>query len=108
MARQETSLEAQVIAECLRLLGRGKRQVVAARTRWGCSAGELPGLLDYLRRHLRGVREETFANFEAKNQEPYPVRPDLDRSGDLICLPDDECDEIFKSGGWGRFRELYP
>lgn len=101
--------EREALSACLERLYLGERQVVRATTR---SGAHLPGseekLVSYLRESLE-IREDTLADFVAKNRERHPVEPDLNPGGRLICLNDEEFQRVFSdSGGWDRFRRTFP
>jgi len=102
--------ERDVLAVCLDCLYLGDEQVVRSLTRSGLPPP--PGderMLSYLRENLEGLGEETLADFLAKNREHYPVEPDLNPGGRLICVDDAEFHHIFRDGeGWGRFRREFP
>ena len=102
--------EQEVLAVCLGHLYIGSRQVVRSLTRSGL---HLPAdeerALSYMRENFEGLSEETLADFFAKNREQYPVEPDFNPGGSLICLSDEEFQHVFRDGeGWERFRQTFP
>lgn len=102
--------EREVLAACLERLYLGDRQVVRSLTRSGL---QMPSgderMLSYLRENLEGLREETLADFLAKNHDHHPVEPDLNPGGRLTCVDDGEFHHIFRDGkGWERFRRTFP
>lgn len=101
--------EQEVLAACLARLHLGKRQVVRSMTRSGLQVPAGERMLSYLREHLEGLEEETLADLLTKNREQYPVEPDLNPGGRLICVGDEEFEHIFRDGdGWTRFRLEFP
>lgn len=102
--------EREVLAVCLEHLYLGDGQVVRFLTRSGLPPppGELQALL-HLRRNLEGLDGETLDDFLAKNREQHPVEPDLNPSGRLTGVNDEEFLHIFRDGeGWDRFRRTFP
>jgi hypothetical protein len=73
---------------------------------WLCrSATEVPGEVSayFLRGKLKGLSEETLADFLAKNGESHPVEPDLALGEGFHCLSDEEIERVyvpFGTGGW--------
>ena len=102
--------EREVLAVCLGHLYIGSRQVVRSLTRSGL---HLPADEEraraYMRENLEGFREETLVDFFAKNREQYPIEPDFNPGGMLICLSDEEFRHVFRDReGWERFRQTFP
>jgi hypothetical protein len=102
--------EQEVLAVCLDHLCIGSRQVVRSLTRSGL---RLPAdeerALFYMRENFERLSEETLADFFAKNREQYPVEPDFNPGGRLICLSNEEFRHVFRDGeGWERFRRTFP
>ena len=101
--------EQEVLAACLAQLHLGERQVVRSLTRSGLQVPPDERMLSYLRENLERLDEETLADFLAKNREQYPVEPDLNPGGRLVCLRDEEFEHIFRDmDGWARFRLEFP
>jgi len=101
--------EREVLAACLVRLHLGERQVVRSLTRSGLQSPADNRMLSYLRNNLEGLEEETLNDFLAKNRTPYPVEPDLNPGGRLICVGEEEFEHIFRDGdGWARFRREFP
>jgi hypothetical protein len=102
--------EREVLDAGLRRLYLGERQVVRSMTRSGASLpddGER--LTSYLRENLGDVSEETLEDFAVKNREQHPVEPDLNPEGALVCLGDEEFQQVFRDAdGWDRFRQTFP
>ena len=102
--------EQEVLTVCLARLHLGERQVVRSMTRSGL---QMPGgderMLSCIRENLDGLREETLADFLAKNREQHPVESDFNPGGRLVCVGVEEFEHIFRDGdGWTRFREEFP
>jgi hypothetical protein len=101
--------EQEVLAACLAQLHLGERQVVRSLTRSGLQVPADERMLSYLREHLGGLEEETLADFLTKNREQHPVEPDLNPGGRLICVGEEEFEQIFGDAeGWDRFRLQFP
>jgi hypothetical protein len=101
--------EQEVLAACFARLHLGERQVVRSMTRSGLQVPADERMISYLRELFEGLEEETLADFLTKNHEQYPVEPDLNPGGRLICVGDGEFEHIFRDGdGWTRFRLEYP
>jgi hypothetical protein len=101
--------EQEVLVACLARLHLGERQVVRSMTRSGLQVPPDERMLSYLREHFEGLEEETLADFLTKNREQYPVAPDLNPGGRLICVGDEEFEHIFRdTDGWTRFRQKFP
>ena len=101
--------EQAVLRACLSRLHLGERQVVRSLTRSGLQMPADERMLSYLRENLEGLEEETLADFLAKNREPYPVEPDFNPKGRLICVGNEEFEQIFRDAdGWTRFRQKFP
>jgi hypothetical protein len=101
--------EQEVLIVCLARLHLGERQVVRSLTRSGLQVPADERMLSYLRENLGGLEEETLADFLAKNREQHPIEPDLNPGGRLLCVGDEEFEQIFRDGdGWARFRREFP
>jgi hypothetical protein len=101
--------EQEVLAACLARLHLGEKQVVRSLTRSGLQTPADERMLSYLRETFEGLEEETLADFLAKNREQHPISPDLNPGGRLICVGDEEFENIFRDGdGWVRFRLEFP
>ncbi len=102
--------ERKVLDACLGHLYVGAGQVVRSLTVSGLRGEVDEGrMLSYLREKLVGLREETLADFLAKNRERHPVEPDFDQEGRLVCLDDEKFHHVFRDGeGWERFRRMFP
>ncbi len=102
--------EQEVLAVCLGRLHLGASQVVRSLTRSGLPPpGDEERVLSYLRENLEGLGEETLADFLIKNREQHPVEPDLNPGRRLVCVNDEEFQQIFRDGeGWERFRQTFP
>ena len=101
--------EQEVLIVCLARLHLGERQVVRSLTRSGLLVPADERMLSYLRENLGGLEEETLADFLAKNREQHPIEPDLNPGGRLLCVGDEEFEQIFRDGdGWARFRREFP
>ena len=101
--------EQEVLIVCLARLHLGERQVVRSLTRSGLQVPADERMLSYLRENLGGLEEETLADFLAKNREQHPIEPDLNPGGRLLCVGDEEFEQIFRDGdGWARFRRDFP
>jgi hypothetical protein len=105
--------EADVLRLCLSRIGSSSKQVVQDHTYLGLtepsSAEALERTANYLRTNLKGLREETLADFLEKNREPHPVAPPLTLEGQLLPMSDADISHIFRDDkGWTRFREMYP
>lgn len=49
------------------------------------------------------------AGFLDKNRTPYPIEPDLNPGGRLVCVDDKEFGHMFRDrDGWTRFRQQFP
>ncbi len=102
--------EQEVLIACLAQLHLGERQVVRSMTRSGLHmSSDEERMLSHMRENLDSLREETLADFLAKNREQHQVEPDLNPGGRLICVGDEEFEHIFRDGdGWARFRREFP
>jgi hypothetical protein len=101
--------EQEVLMACLAQLHLGERQVVRSLTRSGLQTPADERILLYLRKNLEGLDEETLTDFLAQNREQYPIEPDLNPGGRLICVGDEEFEHIFRDrDGWTRFRRTFP
>ncbi len=101
--------EQEVLRACLARLHLGGRQVVRSLTRSGLQVPGDERMLSYLRENLQGLDEETLNDFLAKSREQYPIEPDLNPGGGLVCVGDEEFEHIFRDGeGWARFRRGFP
>jgi hypothetical protein len=98
--------EREVLTIYLNHLGVGERQVVRSLTHRGIDGGiDEERTLSHVRQDLTDLCEETLADFLTKNRERYPVDPDLNPEGRLICLDE----ELFKtSDAWHRFHQAFP
>ena len=100
--------EQEVLTACLTRLHLGERQVVRSLTRSGLQTPADERMLSYLRENLEGLDEETLNDFLAKNREPHPIEPDLNPAGRLVCVGDEEFEQIFRDrDGWARFRREF-
>jgi hypothetical protein len=90
--------EQEVLAACLTRLHLGERQIVRSMTRRGLQVPADERMLSYLREHLEGLEEQMLADFLAKNREQYPVEPNLNPGGRLICVGDEEFGHIRRDG----------
>ncbi len=101
--------EQEVLRACLPQLHLGERQVVRSLTRSGLQVPADERMLSYLHGNLEGLDGETLDDFLAKNREQYPIEPDLNPGGRLVCVGDEEFEHIFRDGdGWARFRQEFP
>lgn len=103
--------EREVIAACLDYLGVGERQIVDAMTSHGDHGiGDDEEDLYHARENtLPDFSRETLIDFLAKNRRSYPVDPDLNPEGRLICLSEEETRHILRDeDGWDRLRSAYP
>jgi hypothetical protein len=101
--------EREVLTACLAQLHLGKSQVVRSLTRSGLQTPADERMLSYLRENLEGLDEEALTDFLAKNGVQYPVEPDLNPGGRLVCVGDEEFENIFRDAdGWARFRQEFP
>jgi hypothetical protein len=102
--------EREVLSVCLGKLYLGDGQVVRSLTRSGADVPrDEERLAAYVRENLVGVGEETLDDFLSKNREQYPIEPDLNPGGCLICLDDEEFQRMFSDAdSWDRFREKFP
>jgi len=101
--------EQEALTACLAQLHLGERQVVRSLTRSGLQKPADERIFSYLRKNLEGLDEETLTDFLAKNREQYPIEPDLNPGGRLICVGDEEFEHIFRDrDGWTRFRRVFP
>jgi hypothetical protein len=109
MCNGTLSDEQEVLAACLTRLHLGERQVVRSMTRSGLQVPAEEQMLSYLREHLEGLEEGSLADFLTKNRTPYPVEPDLNPGGRLICVGEEAFEHIFRDAeGWARFRQQFP
>jgi hypothetical protein len=82
---------------------------VRSLTRSGLQVPPEERMLTYSREHFEGLEKETLADFLAKNREQYPVEPDLNPGGRLICVGHEEFEHIFRDAeGWTHFRQKFP
>jgi hypothetical protein len=66
-------------------------------------------MLSCLRENLEGVDVETLEDFLQKNREQHPIEPDLNPCGRLVCVGEEEFEQIFRDeDGWARFRRRFP
>jgi hypothetical protein len=101
--------EQEALTACFAQLHLGERQVVRSVTRSGLQVPGDERMLSYLRENLEGLDEEALTDFLAKNREQYPIGPDLNPGGRLVCVGDEEFEHIFRDGdGWARFRRAFP
>ncbi len=105
--------EAALLRTCLYDLGIGARQVV--RTHTGLdritvgAEPEVSRLVAYFKDGLKGVQTETLTDFFLKNNQPYPIEPQLTLDGQLVCVTAARLKRIFRDDeGWNRFRKAYP
>jgi hypothetical protein len=71
--------------------------------------GWSPEELHFQHPYLTFGGEETLTDFLAKNREQHPVGSDLNPGGRLVCVGDEEFDNIFRDrDGWDRFRQEFP
>ncbi len=62
-----------------------------------------------MRQGLKGVADDTLADYLAKNRSAHPVEPGLVLDRQLICVSSEELQDIFcDRDGWQRFRQRYP
>jgi hypothetical protein len=101
--------EQEALTACFAQLHLGERQVVRSMTRSGLQVPGDERMLSYLRENLEGLDEEALTDFLAKNREQYPIGPDLNPGGRLVCVGDEEFEHNFRDGdGWARFRREFP
>ena len=101
--------EQEVLTACLAQLHLGDKQVVRSLTRSGLQVPDDKRMLSYLRDNLERLDDETLNDFLAKNHEQYPIEPDLNPGGRLVCVGDEEFEHFFRDGeGWARFRRAFP
>ena len=101
--------EREVLTACLAQLHLGERQVVRSLTRSGLQVPADERMLSYLRENLEGLDEETLGDFLQKNREQHPIEPDLNPGGRLVCVGEEEFEQIFRDqDGWARFRREFP
>jgi hypothetical protein len=99
----------ELLTACLARLHLGERQVVRSLTRSGLQTPADERMLSYLRENLGGLDEETLTDFLAKNRAQYPIEPDLNLGGRLVCVGAEEFEHIFRDrDGWDRFRREFP
>ena len=93
--------EQEVLTACLAQLHLGEGQVVRSMTRSGLQVPGDERMLSYLHENFEGLDEETLTDFLAKNREQYPIGPDLNPRGRLVCVGDEEFEHMFRDGdGW--------
>jgi hypothetical protein len=101
--------EQEVLTACLAQLHLGEKQVLRSLTRSGLQVPGDERMLSYLRDNLERLDDVTLNDFLAKNHEQYPIEPDLNPGGRLVCVGDEEFEHIFRDGeGWARFRRAFP
>ena len=102
--------EREVLEACLGRLYVGAGQAVRSSTFSGLRGTvDEARMLSYLRENLVDLAEETLADFVEKNRERYPIQPDFDPEGRLVCLDDAEFRHVFRDEeGWERFRGTFP
>ena len=101
--------EQEVLTACLDGPHLVRRQVVRSMTRSGLQAPADERMLSYLRENLEGLDEETLGDFLQKNREQHPIEPDLNPGGRLVCVGEEEFEQIFRDqDGWARFRREFP
>ena len=101
--------EQEVLTACLAQLHLGERQIARSLTRSGLQVPADERMLSYLRENLEGLSEEMLTDFLAKNRVQHHIEPDLNAGGRLVCVGDEEFEQIFRDGdGWARFRLEFP
>ena len=104
-----TADEQEVLTACLDRLHLGQWQVVRSLTRSGLQAPADERMLSYLCENLEGLDEETLEDFLRKYREQHPIGPDLNPCGRLVCVGEEELEQIFRDeDGWARCRRRFP
>jgi len=73
-------------------------------------AGDTASTLEYALAQMKGVAPETAANFQARNEAAFPLKPDMDIGLHFTLLSEADMRQIFNvnQDGWGMFYSRYP
>ena len=66
--------------------------------------------LDYVQQNMHGVDSATLASFKARNDQAYPISPDMDLGNPYTLLSEAARQKIFgqNQSGWEIFYARYP
>ncbi|HEX7567874.1 MAG TPA: hypothetical protein VF355_04850 [Anaerolineaceae bacterium] len=109
-ADQIDTEEQAVYAALLQKLYSAPSYVIMDLTDTGPTAVGSASIRDYIEQNTHGLDQKTLDSFQARNDTPHPVRPDMNLGSAYVLLNQDQKSQIFSQNrdGWQVFYEQYP
>ncbi len=93
------------------LLDGAKMAVISEKTAISISSENIDSTLEYVRTNLSsGISADTLTSFKTRNDQYYPLSPDMQLGLEYKLINQQEMQEIFNGSGkgWDTFYERYP